>query len=106
MSRVPKIRWHRTIWKHKGHCWFCGMTAETVDHAKPRSRKGTNKDDNLLPACFSCNNMKSDLTVAEYRRVVRILVCRRLFAMGIFVRDWKTFPIQFFGEGNSTPLLF
>jgi hypothetical protein len=103
MSRVPKIRWHRCIWKSGGKCWFCGGPAETVDHAKPRSRKGTNKDDNLLPACFTCNNLKSDLTVAEFRRVVRILVCRRLFSMGIVVRDWKDFPVQFFGEGNLTP---
>ncbi len=103
MSRVPKIRWHRTLFKLRGHCWFCGGLAETVDHAKPRSRQGTNKDDNLLPACFYCNNLKSDLKVGEFRRVVRILICRRLFSMGIIVRDWRSFPVMFYGEGNSRP---
>lgn len=106
MSRVPKIKWHRTIWKGGGHCWFCGRAAETVDHAKPRSRRGTNKDDNLLPACFYCNNLKSDCTVSEFRRVVRVLVCRRLLSLGIVVADWKSFPVVFYGEGNKTPWYF
>lgn len=105
MSRVPKIKWHRTIFKLAGHCWFCGNKAETVDHAKPRSRKGTNKDDNLLPACFVCNNLKSDTTVAEFRRIVRLLVSRRLLHLGI----WKVhprLPVTFFGEHNPFPLIY
>jgi len=106
MSRVPKVKWHRTMHRLNGACWFCGGVAETVDHAKPRSRKGTNKDDNLLPACFYCNNLKSDLGVGEFRRVVRLLVCRRLMSMGILVRDWKSFPVVFYGEGNPTPFLY
>ncbi len=104
MSRVPKMRWHKTLWKNNGHCWYCGREAETVDHAKPRSRKGTNRNDNLVPACLRCNNMKGDLFVREWRRMVRILVCRRLFSMGIFIKEWEKFPILFFGEGNLTPL--
>jgi hypothetical protein len=106
MSRVPKVKWHRCLWRNGGKCWFCGQPAETVDHAKPRSRQGTNKDDNLLPACFACNNLKSDCTVAEFRRIVRVLICRKLFTMGIVVREWKEFPVVFFGEGNKTPFVY
>jgi len=106
MSRVPKIRWHRTMFKLGGLCWFCGHPAETVDHAKPRSREGTNKDDNLLPACFYCNNLKSDMTICEFRRVVRVLVARRLFTLGYWRGDWKKIPIVFFGEGNPAPFAY
>jgi hypothetical protein len=106
MSRVPKVKWHRCIWKKGGLCWFCGGVAETVDHAKPRSRGGSNRDDNLYPACFRCNNLKSDCTVAEFRRIVRLLVCRSLLSKGIIVRCWEKFPIKFYGEGNAHPFLF
>lgn len=106
MSRVPKVKWHRCIFRLEGACWFCGGGAETVDHAKPRSRGGSNRDDNLYPACFRCNNLKSDATVAEFRRIVRLLVCRRLFSMGIVIRDWKEFPIKFYGEGNPFPYVY
>ena len=32
----------------------------TVDHFLPESAGGTNDDENLVTACVSCNNMKSD----------------------------------------------
>lgn len=107
MSRVPKVKWHRSMFRFDGLCWYCGKAADTIDHAKPRSRKGTNKDDNLLPACFACNNLKSDSTVAEFRRLVREMVCRNLVTLGY----WRPFvnrelPIVFYGEGNPTPFRF
>lgn len=94
------------MFKLEGRCWFCGDSAETVDHAKPRSRGGTNRDDNLYPACFQCNNLKSDSTVSEFRKVVRILVCRRLATLGFWRGDWREFPITFFGEGNPHPFTY
>jgi len=106
MSRVPKLRWHKTLWKMSGHCWYCGREAETVDHAKPRSRKGTNRNDNLVPACLYCNNLKGDLKVSEFRRFVRMLVARRLTALGIVVRDAQEIPVVFYGEGNRAPFIY
>lgn len=32
----------------------------TLEHIKPRSRKGSNSIDNLRLACFSCNNSRGN----------------------------------------------
>lgn len=109
MPRSPrKNQWHRAAGKCGGHCWFCGCLPEpgdlTVDHAKPRSRGGLNHDDNLLPACEYCNNLKSNLTVSEFRKYVKVLIIRRLMTMGYFMCDLSTIRIVFYGEGNESPL--
>jgi hypothetical protein len=50
-----------------GLCWYCGKTANSIDHMMPVCRGGTNQYGNIVPACRSCNNNKSALTVEEYR---------------------------------------
>ena len=65
--------------KFEGHCCYCGKRIETtsygrprakgaweVDHDKPRSRRGTDHPNNLLPACVSCNRSKGNMTAPEY----------------------------------------
>ena len=32
----------------------------TIDHVKPRSKGGTDDEDNLVVACFTCNQKKAD----------------------------------------------
>lgn len=105
MSRVPKIKWMRTMYKCHGRCWYCGHYADTIDHAKPRSRGGRNLDYNLLPACWSCNNDKGDMTISEYRRYVKALVVRKMLINGINLgRDLTKTIVTFYGEGNPHPL--
>ena len=41
-------------------CHYCGGKATTRDHVVPRSRGGTNKPQNLVPACEPCNKAKAD----------------------------------------------
>jgi len=45
-------------------CAYCGVTAKErrleVDHIVPVSRGGKSVDDNLVAACWQCNNGKSD----------------------------------------------
>ena len=53
----------RKIWsKYGGHCAYCGCPLKyremTVDHLKPKSRKGSGKTTNLMPACQRCNTAK------------------------------------------------
>ena len=74
----------------------------TVDHAKPRSRGGQNFDDNLLPACGYCNNLKADLTVSEFRKWVKVRVIRNLMTMGFVSSDLSRVCIVFYGEGNDS----
>ena len=109
MPRSPrKNQWWRAAKKCGGHCWYCGDVPEelTVDHAKPRSRGGQNFDDNLLPACTYCNNLKADLTVSEFRKYVKVRIIRNLMQMGYISQDLSQVKIVFFGEGNDSPFAF
>ena len=108
MPRSPrKNQWNRAARKCDGRCWYCGEVPEpgdlTVDHAKPRSRGGKNFDDNLLPACDYCNNLKSNLTVSEFRKFVKVKVIRNLMTLGYFGLQVR---IVFYGEGNENPFAY
>ena len=58
-------------------CWYCyrplsllpGEEIEiaTKDHLVPVSRGGTDRIDNIAPACFRCNRAKAAMTEAEFR---------------------------------------
>jgi hypothetical protein len=39
-------------------CWICGRTATSADHVIPRSRGGSDREENLRPCCKSCNSRK------------------------------------------------
>ncbi|MEU4005616.1 HNH endonuclease signature motif containing protein [Streptomyces albidoflavus] len=39
-------------------CVYCGGVSGTVDHVTPVRRGGTDRADNLAPACQSCNSVK------------------------------------------------
>ena len=47
-------------------CQYCGQVRPprdlTLDHVRPRSRGGGSTWENLVAACFPCNNRKSDRT--------------------------------------------
>ena len=40
--------------------------SDSIDHATPLSRGGTNSLDNLIPCCVSCNSKKHDKTLVEF----------------------------------------
>jgi 5-methylcytosine-specific restriction endonuclease McrA len=50
-------------------CQYCGARLPsgslTLDHVMPRSRRGANSWENLVAACFPCNNRKRNKTPAE-----------------------------------------
>lgn len=47
-------------------CAYCGSKSNlTVDHVVPRSRGGGSVFENVVTACFSCNNSKNDKTPSE-----------------------------------------
>jgi 5-methylcytosine-specific restriction endonuclease McrA len=111
VPRSPrKNQWWRAAKKLDGHCWYCGCTPEfgelTVDHAKPKSRGGQNQDENLLPACSYCNNLKANLTVSEFRKWVKVRVIRNLMTLGYFASDLSSTRIVFYGEGNDSPFAY
>ena len=51
-------------------CVYCGAKAEEVDHVVPRSNGGTNSTYNLVAACRSCNEKKSNLTLKAFGKLM------------------------------------
>lgn len=61
--------------KYGGHCAYCGKEIEykdmQVDHAKPLKTGGSDKMDNMLPACRSCNHYKATLDIEGFRKYLQ-----------------------------------
>lgn len=80
-SKVKASVWQKT----GGRCWYCGIQTNPfssgfkkifvnkdfcIDHVIPRKHKGGDELENLVPACWTCNNRKRDMTVEEFRKVI------------------------------------
>lgn len=55
----------RKLWRDRPHvCHWCkralSFSAATVDHLVARSRGGSNQRNNLVLACFACNNTRGN----------------------------------------------
>jgi hypothetical protein len=59
--------WSRTrlLERDNYRCAYCGGTASTVDHVKPRKRGGVSEWLNTVAACEPCNFKKGSLTLAQ-----------------------------------------
>lgn len=51
-------------------CSYCGAPAQEIDHIVPRAKGGTNSTHNLTPACRSCNEKKSNLSLQEFGKLM------------------------------------
>lgn len=72
-KRLPsrKVKYSRqNVFTRDGHiCAYCGKKFKhkelTIDHIIPRSQGGMTKWDNVVGACFPCNQLKADRTPAQ-----------------------------------------
>ena len=55
-------------------CFYCdrmlSYSKKTRDHLTPRSRNGSNQSNNIVNACRTCNCLKGQLTLDEFRMVI------------------------------------
>lgn len=62
-SKPPAKFWTSLLEKYDFRCGHCGLQEPEVrlsaDHRVPRSRHGSNDDQNWQPLCEQCNNLKS-----------------------------------------------
>ena len=56
--------------KTKGRCSYCGAKATEIDHIIARANGGTDSTFNLTPACRSCNEIKSNLTLKAFGKLM------------------------------------
>ena len=60
--------WLALVAKYEGRCAYCGEAGPLeADHRIPLARGGSNRIENILPACRRCNARKHLLTEAEFR---------------------------------------
>jgi len=57
------------IYSRDGHCCiYCGSEENlSIDHIVPRSKGGTDDEQNLATACRSCNSSKRDRDLIDWR---------------------------------------
>ena len=56
--------------RSNGKCVYCGTKATEIDHVIPRSNGGTNSTYNLVASCRACNQIKSNLTLKEFSKIM------------------------------------
>lgn len=76
------------------YCFYCGEELISGanwhrDHATPRSQGGTNRHDNLVDACATCNIQKGDKTIEQYRAWVSIAHQRAINVLEACLTDLR-----------------
>ena len=72
MPTIDYKKRHKVFMKTFYHCAYCGKILVdkddlTIDHKNPKAKGGTNEFDNLIGCCRSCNRLKNDKTIEEFR---------------------------------------
>jgi hypothetical protein len=61
--------------QQRGRCAYCKerLTASSVtaDHMFARARGGNDNRDNILAACFLCNNAKGKRRIGEFKNLIK-----------------------------------
>lgn len=71
---IPKSVRDSVRLRFGGRCGYCGSRPDKlqIDHIRPVSASGVkdqdlNAEENLMPACFSCNNYKMNMSLEQFR---------------------------------------
>lgn len=94
---------HNVFMKTFYHCAYCGKILIdtddlTIDHKNPKAKGGTDEMDNLVGCCKSCNQIKADRTVMEFRK--KLIEAANI--SNAFSGERYNPNIQFFFEKYST----
>lgn len=95
-------------------CWYCGSIEpgpRIREHQTPRGRGGSDDLSNLVPACQSCNRIKVDRTIEEWREDIERGFRRDLEPYACFDGSLSypppglanRLPHLFFGEKHDVP---
>lgn len=81
---IPKKLREEVKARFGGRCGYCGTPSDKlhIDHIVPVAREQwirgseSNRPENLMPACFSCNNYKHTMSLETFRREIAQQVAR------------------------------
>lgn len=63
--------------KFNYRCAYCGCNLAynemTADHIHPLEKHGLDVIENIVPACYECNNFKDHFTLEQFRRNILLL---------------------------------
>lgn len=72
--RLSKDERRKILKKTNGHCAYCGCRLKynemQIDHIIPIHIGGEDTENNMLPACKSCNHYKGGSSLETFRRFV------------------------------------
>ena len=73
-------------------CVYCGDSVEdgaklTLDHLKPHSKGGDNKETNLVTCCLKCNSSRGNRSVRSFCHAVAEYLTKDAKAVETFVRN-------------------
>lgn len=76
MDKRQNIR--NIVWlKFNKHCAYCGKELEyknmQIDHMYPKIYGGNDELINLMPSCRRCNHYKRDMTLEDFRHLMKTL---------------------------------
>jgi len=62
------VEWLLLVVEYGGRCAYCSRVAILhADHRTPLAHGGSNRIENILPACAPCNLRKATMTEVEFR---------------------------------------
>lgn len=94
----------RILAKSNGQCWYCGCgltpymqgqhspTSMNIEHQTPKAKGGTNREENLVYSCQTCNFSKGGSTVEEYRLRLQRKTNPELSACELLKKAISDFP--------------
>lgn len=72
---ISRNKKNKILEQFGGKCNYCKHTFHvsflTIDHLVPACRGGTEAYTNLVPACRNCNHLKAELTVKQFKYLIR-----------------------------------
>ena len=99
-ERVKRYRERKKDAQEPMTCQYCGEPATGYDHIIPRSKGGTDDDNNLVPCCPWCNSAKQDRDLVDFlnRNLDRVNVdsvtkCKNLSKLVTFDNVTKKFKV-------------
>lgn len=66
INDLTEEQWKFVVDSYSGKCVYCGKPADSMDHVVPISKGGGHTQENVVPACLSCNSKKNNKSLLMF----------------------------------------